>query len=247
MAAAAAMLAEACGTGYSEPLAPDVRDFGANGLTLHLIDIPALATIGGIAVIPTAGMPVALVRRGEYQYDAWWLSCPHQGFRVDVTATGFECKNHGAHFALDGRWLSGQKTGSLSAVPYTYDPIVGVLTLGVEPKTPVVPTRPAFVLALAVNTVAALQRIGGIAVFGAGNGYPCAVVRTGASEYLALSTVCAHRQYVVDPVGDGFTCPGHGATFSSRGTWTGGTATTNLTILPSAMDPVTGILTVTIP
>jgi Rieske Fe-S protein len=140
-------------------------------------------------------------------------------------------------------------TGHLTEVPVFYDRANEHLTLGVEPSVPVTPRVP-MTLVVTVANVAALTQDGGIAVFGYGNGYPAALVRVAPTNFLALSPVCPHQQYYVDvdPATGGFSCPGHGALFSSLGAWTGGrTQTTALPHLQSSFDAAAGTVTITIP
>jgi Rieske Fe-S protein len=89
-----------------------------------------------------------------------------------------------------------------------------------------------------------LAAVGGIAVVGTGSpsGEPIAVVRTGATTFLALSLICPHSGVTVGLSSPGFLCPGHGATFAADGTWTGGQHTTSLGRYNLSYDPTTGTL-----
>jgi len=86
-------------------------------------------------------------------------------------------------------------------------------------------------------------------MYGLGNGYPAAIVRVADTTYLALSPICPHQGYYVDVDAKtgGFNCPGHHATFSARGAWTGGQVTTSLQVLVSSYDAAKGTVTMTIP
>lgn len=94
-----------------------------------------------------------------------------------------------------------------------------------------------------VSDYPALANVGGIALVNA-NGERLAVVRTGASTYVALSRVCPHQGGIVNPGGSGFVCPEHGATFSATGQWTGGQHTTNLHAYPTQFDASTQTLVI---
>ena len=239
----------ACGEHPWSPAEPLINNLGAQGTTVVLADYPALARDGGIAAITVSGgVPVALVRQSSSKSVAFWMSCPHLGTIIDVHGSGFECPNHLARFGADGSWTGGQLAGHLASVPVTYDVSRGTVTLGVEPVVPP-PKRTPMVLQVVVAKQPSLATIGGIAIFGLGNGYPAAVVRTDADRYLALSPVCPHQAYYVDPdpSAGGFRCPGHGATFTERGAWTGGQQTSNLVQLSSTFDTMTGTMSVTIP
>jgi Rieske Fe-S protein len=241
--------ASACRERPWSPVEPSIDSLGAKGYAVTLADYPALAHDGGIAAIPVpGGVPVGLVRRSATEFEAFWMSCPHLGTIIDVHGAGFECPNHLARFAADGSWTGGQLAGHLAPVPLVLDATAGSITLGVEPAAPP-PKRMPMLLQVVVANQPRLATLGGIAIFGLGNGYPAAVVRTGESSYLALSPICPHQAYYVDPDASagGFRCPGHGATFTELGVWTGGQQTTSLHELTSSFDTMTGTLTVTIP
>lgn len=96
---------------------------------------------------------------------------------------------------------------------------------------------------ITVSDYAALNNVGGIALVTAG-GERLAIVRTGASSYVALSRVCPHQGSTVNTSGSGFRCPEHGATFNSTGTWTGGERTSNMHAYSTSFNASTGVLTV---
>ena len=73
-----------------------------------------------------------------------------------------------------------------------------------------------------------------------------AVVRTGDSSFLALSRACPHQGVLVDATSTGFTCPRHGAQFSTTGQWVGGRSTTNLLSYPVDYNRKQGTLTIKI-
>jgi Rieske Fe-S protein len=247
--AVGALLAEACVGEYPLGPAPTLDALGPDGLLVRLDDHPRLADIGGVVSVPVAGgIPVGIARLSASTFQAFWLSCPHAGVVVTPYGEGFRCPNHLATFARDGSWVGGHPTPALETVPLTFDASAGTLLLGkAPPGAP--PSRAPLVFVVEPAKVAALATVGGIALFGYGNGYPLALVRTGPAAYLALSPICQHRNYYVDidDAGTGFLCPGHGAQFRADGTWYGGTSTSRLTPLSSTFDAVTGTVTVTIP
>ncbi len=248
IATAGSLLAAACGTGtWDTGPAPSIGDLGEGGYTIAMADYPPLGRVGGIAKVAVAGgSAVAVVRRSADQFDAFWMSCPHQGTTIAIQQNGFACPNHGARFDESGSWIGGQPTGNLSLVPLTYDASAQTIRLGVAPP-PVTHQRTPMVLDVVLASVPELAVVGGIALFGLGNGYPAALVRLAEESYLALSPICPHKGWYVEPGADGFECPGHHATFTTHGVWTGGQATTNLTELDSTYDARTGTVTITIP
>ncbi len=97
-----------------------------------------------------------------------------------------------------------------------------------------------------VSQYPALATVGGVAVVdnGSRSGTPVALVRTADASFLALSLVCPHAGVTVQPVSNGFYCPGHGATFSSNGTNTGGPTRANLRSYTVSYDQAAGTVQV---
>lgn len=105
-------------------------------------------------------------------------------------------------------------------------------------------TAPSSVtLTVKVSDYATLATVGGVALVNA-NGSPIAVVRTGATTFVALSRVCPHRGTTVNATANGFLCPNHGATFNSTGTWTGGERTSNMRSYATSYDSTAGTITI---
>lgn len=245
LAAVAALLADACGSGVWDPVSPSANTIPSTGLSFVLANYPALATVGGIAkVIDPTGAPLALVRTGSSSFTALSLVCPHQGTTVNVSGSGFLCPNHGARFAADGTWTGGQVTTNLTSYAVTFDAAAGSLTIA-APATGI-PATNGTQLIVTLHNVPALGTIGGIARVDGNTNKPVALVRTGQATYVALSMVCPHQGATIAVQTGGFTCPRHGARFSSAGTWLGGQRTSNLVVLPSVYDVTTGTVTITI-
>jgi len=92
----------------------------------------------------------------------------------------------------------------------------------------------------------ALANTGGIARVDGGVGTPVALVRTGATTFLALSLRCPHEGFTIDVQSGGFYCRNHGARFTSNGTWTtSAQRTTNMVSLPLTYDAAAGTVTIT--
>jgi cytochrome b6-f complex iron-sulfur subunit len=124
MAAAAALAA--CGAGAESATAPDL----SGSTTIRLADQPALANVGGVALISIASKPFAVVRTGSSTFVTLSRICPHQGSTVNPTSAGFLCPNHGAQFTSTGTWVGGQPTSSLRSYPTSYDAAAGTITIG---------------------------------------------------------------------------------------------------------------------
>ena len=124
LAAAAALTA--CGAGGGGVTAPTLTASS----TIKVSDYPALANVGGVALVDISGNPFAIVRTDASTFVALSRVCPHQGSIVNSTASGFLCPNHGAQFSKTGQWVGGQRTSSLRSYPATYDATAGTVTIG---------------------------------------------------------------------------------------------------------------------
>lgn len=123
LVAAAAFLASCAGSATAATLSTT---------TIHLSDYPALAAVGGIAVLDssrTGGVPVAVARTGDASYVALSLVCPHRGSTVQSLGSSFQCPTHGAQFSINGSWTGGQPTSNLSRYGVQYDAAAGTLTI----------------------------------------------------------------------------------------------------------------------
>lgn len=77
-----------------------------------------------------------------------------------------------------------------------------------------------------------------------GRGIGVAAVRTGATTFIALGMSCTHQGTKVDIAGQGFSCPNHGAQFSTTGAVTRGPATQPLFRHDVSYDANAGTITV---
>ena len=90
----------------------------------------------------------------------------------------------------------------------------------------------------------ALAANGGIARVDGGSGAAVAVTRVSATSYRAFSMACTHAGTTVSIVGGGFTCPNHGAQFSSTGAVTRGPASTSLREYTVTLNAAAGTITI---
>ena len=93
-----------------------------------------------------------------------------------------------------------------------------------------------------VAKINALRKVGGAVLIGSVGEAQAAVVRTGASTYVALDLSCPHAGVTVRKSSSGWSCPAHGSQFSSSGSLQRGPARLGLATLKSAF--VKGVLTV---
>ena len=94
-----------------------------------------------------------------------------------------------------------------------------------------------------VSSYPQLANVGGVALVSI-EGSPVALVRTGATSFVALSRICPHRGGLIVQSSGGFVCTQHGATFTSTGTWTGGQRTSNMFAYPTSYNSTTNTVTV---
>jgi len=116
-----------------------------------------------------------------------------------------------------------------------------------DPQLPSTPGAPTSGLNFRVADYPALGSVGGIVRITDPSAGALAIVRTGATSFVALSLTCPHQGTTVNVSGSGFLCPNHGARFSATGAWTGGQATANLTSYPLTYDAAAGTLTMGTP
>jgi cytochrome b6-f complex iron-sulfur subunit len=110
---------------------------------------------------------------------------------------------------------------------------------GADTTAPALPSGAS----IKVTDYAPLANVGGVALVSFG-GAPVAIVRTGASTFVALSRVCPHQGGIVNQSGNGFLCPNHGAQFSNTGQWEGGQRTSSLHAYTAVYDATTSTLTI---
>ncbi len=108
---------------------------GASSFTpfsVSLAQYPALASVGGVAVVDyaTSGVPVAIVRTADQAFLALSLVCPHQGVTVQVVSGGFYCPGHGATFSSNGTNTGGPTRANLRSYAVTYDAGAGKVQVG---------------------------------------------------------------------------------------------------------------------
>jgi len=124
MLSAAVLALAACGTGNGT-----TAPFSGTA-SLNINDYPALANVGGVALVTLNGSPVALVRNSATSVLALSRVCPHQGGTINTGGGGFICPRHGAQFNLTGQWVGGQPTSNMRSYATTFDPGTGALTVG---------------------------------------------------------------------------------------------------------------------
>jgi nitrite reductase/ring-hydroxylating ferredoxin subunit len=121
----AAMLALAACAGSDGVTAPF-----SGSASINIADYPALATVGGVALVTLNGGPLALVRSTQTTIVALSRACPHEGATVNTSTGGFTCPRHGARFGPTGQWLGGQQTSSMRSYATTFDATTGAVTIG---------------------------------------------------------------------------------------------------------------------
>lgn len=121
--AAMAALA-ACGAS-GDATAPSVP----SNSQINVGSYPALANVGGVALVSIGNAPIAIVRTGTSTFLALSRVCPHQGGIVNESSNRWVCPVHGATFDINGTWIGGQRTSSLHQYSTTYDATANTLTI----------------------------------------------------------------------------------------------------------------------
>jgi Rieske Fe-S protein len=137
LAAAALVVAEACGDGQIGPPTPRVA-VGGNpdapttaGVTITVASFPALATVGKLVDIQTER---GLVRIGAATFQGYSKICTHQQCITDIRNNQFQCPCHGSVYAADGTVIKGPDVENsgitpLLALTTTFDPVNGTVTV----------------------------------------------------------------------------------------------------------------------
>jgi cytochrome b6-f complex iron-sulfur subunit len=104
-------------------------------LTLKVSTVPALATVGVLALVPTESR-VAVKRTGPATFLALSTTCTHEGTMLDIVnnALSFECPNHGSRFDSNGNVTRGPNAAgtatNLPILPTSYDATTDILSIG---------------------------------------------------------------------------------------------------------------------
>lgn len=97
---------------------------------IQIGNYPALANVGGVALVSVGAAPLAVVRTSATSFIALSRVCPHQGGIVSESGSRFVCPVHGATFDLNGNWIGGQPTSNMRQYATTYDAASNTLTIG---------------------------------------------------------------------------------------------------------------------
>ena len=97
---------------------------------IKVSDFPALASVGGIALVNVSGNPLAIVRTGDASFVTLSRICPHQGSTINPNGSGFLCPGHGARFSATGQWQGGERTSNMRSYATSYDAAAGTITIG---------------------------------------------------------------------------------------------------------------------
>jgi cytochrome b6-f complex iron-sulfur subunit len=166
---------------------------------------------------------------------------------TDLTSLQTDCRNCGATsvgalmtsgpaFAEGiGRRTFLVQSGILAA-------IAALEACGLSGGDVTAPTIPANTN-ISISNYPSLANVGGVAMVTIGSA-PLAIVRTGASSFVALSRVCPHQGGIVQLQSNDFVCPQHGATFNLSGQWIGGQRTNSLHSYATSYDAASGTLTI---
>ena len=134
LAVAGVAVVAACGDGQIGPTAAPSL---SGSLTVKVSTVPALATVGQLAILPTDGS-VALKRTGPTTFLALSTTCTHEGTRINLLSNNsFECPNHHSRFDADGNVTrqpdSSGNASHLLVYATQYDAATDILTISALP------------------------------------------------------------------------------------------------------------------
>jgi cytochrome b6-f complex iron-sulfur subunit len=118
LTAVAAFFAACTGDQFVAPSGP---------VDVKVSDFPGLATTNQLVLIDSAR---AAKRTGASTFAAWSRACTHEGTRVNLSGSGFQCPNHGARFDNNGNVTLGPASRPLVSLPTSYDAATDTLTIG---------------------------------------------------------------------------------------------------------------------
>jgi Rieske Fe-S protein len=121
-AAAVALLFASCAGSATSPITL------SGSFTVKLSDYPALANVGGVALVTSSGGYPVVLERTASGYLALSRVCPHQGGTIGLSGSTFVCPVHGARFDMNGTWTGGERTSNMRQLSVTAD-ASGVLTI----------------------------------------------------------------------------------------------------------------------
>jgi cytochrome b6-f complex iron-sulfur subunit len=130
LAAAALVVADACGDGQ---IGPPIHPAVATGAVppFNVSKFPGLATIG---VLVDIGFERAMIKTDAATFKGFSRICTHQGCDTDVVNNRFECPCHGSIFDKDGSVIRGPNIESppitpLAQLAVTFDAATGTITI----------------------------------------------------------------------------------------------------------------------
>jgi cytochrome b6-f complex iron-sulfur subunit len=124
-AAGAAGLVALSGCGDGEVTGPFAELPGPLSITVG--QHAGLATIGNLVKIPL--QPVAVKRTGPADFEAFSMSCTHQGCLTRISSNAFVCDCHGSRFTNDGAVAQGPAESPLGRFITSYDAATDTLTI----------------------------------------------------------------------------------------------------------------------
>jgi Rieske Fe-S protein len=131
LAVAGAAALGACGDGQFGPTAVTSS---VTSLSIKVSTIPALATVGQLAMVPPASARIAVKRTGTTTFLAISTICTHQQCETNIVSNTLECPCHGSRYDSDGKVTrQPQAAGSATNLPSyatRYDAATDTLTIG---------------------------------------------------------------------------------------------------------------------
>ena len=127
---AGAVIATACSV--SDLTSVGTGPIPGGSITFKTTDYAALATSGQPVEVTTstgAKSGIAVVRTGASSVLALSMACTHEGTKVNIIGSVFDCPNHGARFSSTGAVTLGPANRSLAQRALTYDAATDTITV----------------------------------------------------------------------------------------------------------------------
>ena len=128
---AAAVIAAGCG-GAEDFTGVGSGSIPGGPLTIKVSDYAGLATVGQPVELRNAtgaNSGVAAVRTGTSSFIAVGMACTHQGVKVNISGSSFDCPAHGSRFTSTGAVTNGPANSPLFSRTVVFDPTAQTLVV----------------------------------------------------------------------------------------------------------------------
>ena len=122
----------AAGCSVSDLTSVGTGPIPGGSITLKATDYAGLATTGQPVEVKTStgvNSGIAVVRTSATTFLALSMACTHEGTKVNIAGTTFDCPNHGARFSSTGAVTLGPANRALAQRSLAYDATTDTITV----------------------------------------------------------------------------------------------------------------------